>query len=74
MMLYELACSKGVTMRCVAIVFVIGVVVSSPTRADTTLQWSETLYDKTGNHSYKAQQYFILHDGSVFRQATLRLG
>ena len=58
-------------MRCAAILVVIAVVVSSPTRADTTLQCSETLYDKIGNHSYKALQYFILQDGSVFRQATL---
>ena len=38
-------------------------VVSSPTRADTTLQCSETLYDKTGNKPYDVPQYFILQDG-----------
>jgi hypothetical protein len=47
-------------------------VVSSPTRADTTLQCSETLYDKTGNNPYKVPQYFILQDSGISRKATLR--
>jgi hypothetical protein len=47
-------------------------VASSPTRADTTLQCSETMYDKTGNNPYQVNQYFILQDGGIFRKATLR--
>lgn len=47
-------------------------VVPSPTRADTTLQCFETLYDKTGNHPYDVAQYFILQDSSIFSKATLR--
>jgi hypothetical protein len=46
--------------------------VSSLARADTTLQCSETLYDKTENKPYDVPQYFILQDSSIFSKATLR--
>jgi hypothetical protein len=47
-------------------------VVSSSARADTTLQCSETSYDKTGNNPYEVPQYFISQDGGIFQKATLR--
>jgi hypothetical protein len=56
-----------------AATLILGVVsiVSSPTRAGTTLECSETLYDKTGNNPYQAPHYFVLQDGGIFRKATL---
>jgi hypothetical protein len=47
-------------------------VASSPTYADTTLQCSETIYDKTGNNPYDITHYFILQDGGIFKKAILR--
>jgi len=51
--------------------FVIVSIVSSAAWADTTLQCSETLYDKTGNNPYEVSQYFVLQDGDIFRKAIL---
>ena len=51
--------------------FVIVSIVSSAAWADTTLQCTETLYDKTGNNPYDIPHYFILQDGDIFRKAIL---
>ena len=55
-------------MRFGAILGVIVSVISSAAWADTTLQCSETHYDKTGNGPFEVPQYFILQDS----KATLR--
>jgi hypothetical protein len=58
-------------MRFVAILGLIVSVISSAAWADTTLQCTETLYDKTGNNPYDIPHYFILQDGDIFRKAIL---
>jgi hypothetical protein len=47
---------------------ILGVIVSSPSWADTIrLRCSETLYDKTQNKPYDIPQVFILQDFSTLR-------
>src|SRR5262245_24207047 len=57
-------------MRFVAILVVIAFVISTAAWADTTLQCTETWYDKW-KQPYDVTQYFILQDGGFFRKATL---